>query len=119
MWKGGTTVRDSHLGVCPDGCRWWLGFFEFRRAPWMIFDLVDGQSAVDVAVQHAFDQVDAVLAHDPRNPELVVQNLIDAVERVLLVHERVEQDSQGPDVLFLAPVRSPLQNLGGSIIWGR
>ena len=85
--------------------------------PPCIPDLTDGQPAIDVAVQHLLDELDVGGRHDPRDAELVVEDLVDAVKGVLLVDERVEEDAEGPDVLLLAAVRLALQDLGGRVVW--
>ena len=36
------------------------------RAPRMLFYLADGQTLINVTVQHSFDQIDVVLTHNPR-----------------------------------------------------
>lgn len=82
----------------------------------MLDHLRDGQALIDIAIQHALDEIDTRLAHDPRDAEFVIDNLVDVVKRVFLVHERVEQDAQGPDVLLFAAVGFALQDFGGCVI---
>ena len=82
----------------------------------MPHNLRDTQSAIDIPIQHALDQIDAVLAHDPRDPELMVHDLVDAVKGVFLVDEGIEQDAEGPDVLFFAAVGAALEDFGGGVV---
>lgn len=71
----------------------------------MLYDLSDGQPLIDITVQHLTDQVDAVLRErDKRDPERMVQDLVDVVERVLLVDDRVQENPKRPDILLLASV---------------
>lgn len=74
----------------------------------MIQDLCDGVTLIHFAVEHRLDQIDRRLAHDPRNAQLVVHDLVDAVEGILLVDERVEKDPKGPHVLLPATIRFAL-----------
>ena len=83
----------------------------------MLDDLGDGQAAIDIAIEHGLDEIDAGLAHDPGDAEFVVHDLVDAVKRVFLVHERVQQDAQRPHVLLLAAVRLALQHFGRGVIY--
>lgn len=53
------------------------------------FHLTDRQALIRVSSQHGLDEIDTALAHDPRDAQLVVENLVDAIERIFLVHERV------------------------------
>ena len=82
----------------------------------MLLDLLDGKTGPDISLEHGADQIDAALAHDPRHAKLVIQDLIDTVERVLLVDERVEQDAQRPHVLLLTAVRFALEDLGRGVV---
>lgn len=83
-------------------------FVVFSLAPGMLHDLSDGKSLVNVAVQHGFDEIDGVVAHDPGNAKFVIHDLIDAVKRIFFVDKRVEQNTKGPDILFFAAVGFPL-----------
>ena len=49
----------------------------------------------------------------------MVEDLVDAVEGILLVDECVEQDAERPDVLLLALVALALQDFGSGIICTR
>lgn len=86
--------------------------------PRMLHHLRDSQPLVDITVQHPPDQIDAVLGErDKRDPERVVEDLVDVVERVLLVDYRVQQDPKRPHILLLASVRFALENFRRSVIW--
>lgn len=89
------------------------------KTPRVLPDLRDREPLLHVARQHGLDQVDAALAHDPRDAQFVVQDLVDAVEGVFLVHERVQEDAERPHVLLLAAVRLALEDLGRSVIYDR
>lgn len=47
----------------------------------------------------------------------MVEDLVDVIERVLLIDNGVEEDAERPDVLFLATIGLALQNLGGSVVY--
>jgi hypothetical protein len=69
----------------------------------------DGNAVVDVAVEHRADEVNAIFRERKEgDSEGVVKDLVDAVERVLLVDNGVKKDTQSPDILFLAPIRPAL-----------
>lgn len=82
----------------------------------MLDHLRNRQAPIDVAVQHRLDKIDTRLAHDPRDAEFVIHDLIDAIERVFLIHQCIEQDAQSPDVLLLAAVGFSLQDFGRRVI---
>ena len=46
----------------------------------------------------------------------MVENFIDVVERILFVDNRIEKDSQGPDVLLFASVGFALKDLRCCIV---
>lgn len=70
----------------------------------MLQHLTDRDSLIDIAVEHQPNKIDTGLTHDVRYAQVVIHNLIDAVERVFLVDDGVEQDPQSPDILFFAAV---------------
>ena len=84
--------------------------------PRMLHDLSDSIPLVHLAIEHRLDEIDRGFAHDPRNAQLVVHNLIDAVEWILFVDKGVKQDAKGPDILLLASIRFTLQNFGCGVI---
>ena len=71
----------------------------------MLEHLLNVISLADVAVQHAANQIDALLAHDERDAQVAVHDLVDAVKGILLVDDGVEEDAQRPNVLLFTPVR--------------
>lgn len=60
--------------------------FQFLRTPHMLLHLHDGESLIDISIQHCLYQVYGGLRHDPWYAQFVIQNLVDAVERVFLVN---------------------------------
>ena len=83
----------------------------------MFHDLGDGIPLIDFTVQHRLDEINRPLAHDPGDAKLMIDDLVDAVERVFFVDEGVEQDPQRPDILFFAAVGDSTQDFGCGIIW--
>ena len=73
----------------------------------MVHHFFNGDPAANVPVQHGANQVNAIFAHYIRNPKVSVHDLIDTVERVLLVDYGIEEDSKCPDILFLTAVWLP------------
>lgn len=58
--------------------------------PRMLHNFRDGQSVVNITVEHPSDQVDAVLRErEEGDPERMVQDLINVVEWILLVDDGV------------------------------
>ena len=55
----------------------------------MLQHLTNCDSLLDIAIQHQPDQVDALLAHDPRNTQIMVHDLVNRVEWVLFVDDGV------------------------------
>ena len=82
----------------------------------MFHDLGNRQPLIDISIQHGLDQLNARLAHDPRYPQLMVHDLVDAVEGVFFVDEGVEEDAEGPDVLLFAAVGFALEDFGGGVV---
>lgn len=70
----------------------------------MLQDFLDGYPGFHISVQHRANQGDTVLAHDIWDAEIPVQYLVNVVEGILFVDDGIEQDSQGPNILFLAAV---------------
>lgn len=73
-------------------------------------------SPLDIAIKHQTHKINALLAHNPRHAQIMVHDLIDAVEGVFLVDDCVEQDTEGPDVLFFAAVGGAGEDFGGGVI---
>jgi hypothetical protein len=78
--------------------------------------LRDVGALLDIAVEHAPNEVDAFVANSEWNTQIAVHDFVDTVKWVLLVNDGVEEDAKGPDILLLAAVRFSSQNLGGCII---
>ena len=74
------------------------------------------KSLRDVAVKHIPDEIDTIVADGVRYPKVAVHYFVDAVERVLLVDDRVEEDAQSPNVLLFSSVWLACQYLRGGII---
>lgn len=71
----------------------------------MLQNLVDIVSLFDVAIQHATDEVDTLIADCVRHTQVAIHDLINTVERIFLVDDGVEQDSESPYVLLFAIIR--------------
>ena len=56
----------------------------------MLHNLRNRISLVDIPVKHGFDEVDGWFAHDPRDTELEVHDLINTVEGVFFVYQSVQ-----------------------------
>lgn len=87
-----------------------------NKAPRMFHHGLNSDSLLDVSIEHLSNQVDTVFTHDVRYSEIMVHDFIDAVERVLLVDDGVEQDAEGPDILFFAPVWETTKNFRCCIV---
>ena len=69
----------------------------------------NGESVVNVAIEHRADEVNAIFRERKEgNAEGVVKDLIDVVERVLFVDNGIKENAESPDVLFLTPIRPAL-----------
>lgn len=79
-------------------------------------DLLDCQPLRDIAIEHLPYQVDTLVADDVRDAQVAIHDLVDTVEGVLLVDDGVEEDAEGPDVLFLAAVGLAGEDLRGGVI---
>lgn len=88
-------------------------------APGMIQNLTDVVPLRDVAIEHATNEIDAIVAQNERDAQVAIHDFINAVERVLLVDYGVQEDTQSPHVLLSATVRLPSQNLGRGVVFGR
>lgn len=82
----------------------------------MLCDLFDGVSLLHITVKHTPDQIDALVTERVRDSQVAVHNLVNAVKRVLLVDDGIQEDSKSPDVLLLAAVRLAGEHLGSSVI---
>lgn len=82
----------------------------------MLQYLADSNSLLNVAVQHQPYKINALLRHNPRHPKIMVHDLVDTVEGVFFVDDSVEQDAEGPDILFFATVGTASEDFGGCVI---
>jgi len=73
---------------------------------------------LDIAIEHQPDQINTLLAHDPGDAQVVVHNFVNAIKGIFLVDDGVEQDTEGPDVLFLTTVRFAGEDLGSCVVCG-
>jgi hypothetical protein len=89
----------------------------FSLAPPMIQHLANGNSAINIAIQHCPHKIDTRLAHDIRHSQIVVHDFVNAVERVLVVDDCVEQDAQRPDILLLPAVALAGEDFRSCVIW--
>src|SRR5215470_9847336 len=64
--------------------------------PPMFQHLTNRDSLIDIAVEHQPYKIDAGFTHDVRYAQVVIHDLVDAVEGIFLVEDSVEQDSQSP-----------------------
>lgn len=46
----------------------------------------------------------------------MIHNLVDAVKGIFFVNEGIEENAEGPDVLFFAAVGLPLKNFRGRVV---
>jgi hypothetical protein len=63
--------------------------------------------ATHISIEHCADQVNAVFAHDVGNAQIPIHDLVNAVEGVFFVDDRVQEDAESPDVLLFAAVGFP------------
>ena len=87
-----------------------------RDAPRVLENLADRDALLHVAVQHEPHKIDALLAHDPGDAEVVVHDLVDGVEGVFLVDDGVDQNAESPDVLLLPTIRVARKDLRRSVV---
>lgn len=88
-----------------------------HQTPRMLRNSLDPNPPLHIPIKHLADQINALLAHNVRNPQIMVHDLVDTIERVLLVDDRVEQDAESPDVLFFAAVGEAAEDFGGGVIY--
>lgn len=69
----------------------------------------NGESVVNVAIEHRADEVNAIFRERKEgNAEGLVKDLINVVKRVLFVDNGIKENTESPDVLFLASIRPAL-----------
>jgi hypothetical protein len=78
--------------------------------------LTDCNPLLDIAVEHESYEVDAFFAHDPWNSQVVIHDLVYAIERVFFVDDGVQQDAKGPYILFFATVGAAGEYFRGCVI---
>jgi hypothetical protein len=90
------------LSVIPVQSRCWFSFLVALRVasdlalcnisstPRMFEYLTDRDSLLYIAIQHHAHQVDALLAHHPWHPQVVVHDLVNTIKRILFVDDGVE-----------------------------
>lgn len=88
-----------------------------KLAPRMVQHLDNIISLCYIAVEHAADQVDALIADCVWYSKVTIHDLVDAVEWVLLIDDGVEQDAQCPYILLLAIIWLASKDLRCSIIY--
>lgn len=71
----------------------------------MLQDCLNTNSSFHISIEHLSDEIQVVVAHDIRYSQVVVHNLVDAIERIFFVHDGVQEDSESPDVLLFASIR--------------
>lgn len=86
-------LRAIHVALC------------MLLQPWVIQDLLYIQSLADVSIQHFTDKIYALFAQNVWNTQIVIHNLVNAVEWVLLIYDRVQQDTESPNILLFAVIR--------------
>lgn len=72
---------------------------------------------IHITIQHPSDQINTILRNHKRHAQIMVHDLVNAVEGVLLVEDGVEQDTEGPDVLFEAVVGRAGEDFGRCVVW--
>lgn len=84
----------------------------------MRHDLGDIDPLVNFAFQHLADNVDTSFreGHE-RYPKRMVKDLVDVVEWILLVDNRIEQNTKRPYVLLFSAVWLALQHFRRGVIW--
>lgn len=70
-----------------------------------------------ITIQHLSNQINAILAHNIRYPQIMVHNLVNTVERVLFVHDGIQEDAQSPNILLLSSVRVAAKDFGGGVVY--
>ena len=85
-------------------------------APCMVEYFLDPDSCFYISIQHQPNQINALVAHHVRNPEIVIRNLVNRIKRILLVDNSVEQDPESPDVLRGALIRATSEDFRRSVV---
>jgi hypothetical protein len=85
-------------------------------APRVFQNLADSNPLLDISIKHEPYEINALFTHHPWNPQVVVHDLVYAIERIFFVDDGVEQDAQGPDILLFAAVSTAGEDLWGGVI---
>jgi 5,10-methenyltetrahydromethanopterin hydrogenase len=80
-------------------------------------NLRDRSPSLHIAIEHQTNKIDALLTHYVGHAQVVIHDLVYAIEGILLVDDGVKQDAKSPDVLLFAAVRLAGKNFGGCVIW--
>jgi hypothetical protein len=72
--------------------------------PLMLQDLSNSNPLINIPIQHQSHKINASIAHNIRYSEIMIHNLVDRIERVFFVDDGVEEDTEGPYILFFASV---------------
>jgi hypothetical protein len=67
-------------------------------------NILNRVALLHVSVQHAADEVDTLIAEGEGDAEIAVHDLVDAIEGILLIDDCVQENTECPNVLFLAAV---------------
>lgn len=82
----------------------------------MLQNLRNSNAPLDVAVEHESNQIEVLFRHDVGHAQVVVHDFVDAVERVLLVYNGIEEDAEGPNILLFAAICFASEDFGSSVI---
>jgi hypothetical protein len=86
--------------------------------PWVRQNFHDGDPFIHISIQHLADQIDAPFGKwEERYSQRVIQNFVDVVEWVLLVDDRVEQNTESPHILLFSAIGFALKHLGRCVVW--
>ncbi len=90
---GQSSFEPSHLSSL--NLRHLVFFFLLilHQTPRMLTHSLNPDPPLHISVEHLADQINALLAHNVGYSQIVVHDLVDTVERVLLVDDGVEQDA--------------------------
>lgn len=84
----------------------------------MLHNFRDGQAVINISIQHPSNKVYTVFRERQEgNSKGMIEDFIDIVERILFVNNRIEKDSQGPDILLFPSVRFALKDFRRCIVF--
>lgn len=87
-----------------------------RFAPWVVQNLVDVVALFHVAIKHMADKINALVTNRVRYTQVAVHDLVNAVEGILLVYNRVEKNAQCPYVLLLSAIWLSSKHFGSGVV---